>query len=138
MKEIRIIIAGGRDFKDYSLLKTYVNEYISNLEDRNSELGIENIRDNIKIISGTARGVDRLGEQFAAEFDYDIVRFPANWDKYGKSAGYIRNTEMAQYAVDDGSYGVLIAFWDGESRGTKHMIDTAKRYGLSVFVQRYN
>lgn len=132
MKEIRIIIAGSRNFTNYSLLKETVNEFISFLETRGSVMGIDDVRNSIKIISGTARGADRLGEQFAAEFDYEIVKFPADWDKFGKSAGYIRNTEMAKYAVDDDNIGILLAFWDGESRGTEHMIETAKKHGLAI------
>ena len=130
MTELRIITAGSRDFNNYDLLKTTVeNIIIYEIEPG----GIS----NIKIISGTARGADRLGEQFAKQFHYDVVRFPANWDRFGKSAGYIRNEEMAKYAVEDGNRGVLVAFWDGESRGTKHMIDLANKHGLEVHVVKY-
>ena len=89
----------------------------------------------VKFISGTARGADILGEQFAYTYEYDVIRFPADWNTYGKSAGYRRNAEMAKYASE--AYGVLFAFWDGQSRGTKHMIDLAKRYGLEVHVVNY-
>lgn len=64
----------------------------------------------------------------------ELVRFPANWAAFGKRAGYIRNEQMAKYAVEDGSCGMLIAFWDGKSRGTKHMIDLANKHGLKVHV----
>lgn len=80
------------------------------------------------VISGAARGADRLGEVWAAEFKVPCERFPADWDRYGKSAGYRRNEQMADNAE------ALIALWDGESRGTKHMIDIAKRKGLRVHV----
>lgn len=82
------------------------------------------------ILSGTARGVDQLGERFAAEFDLPVERYPAEWDRYGKSAGYRRNELMATKA------DALIAIWDGESRGTKHMIDLAHKHGLKVHVHR--
>jgi len=59
----------------------------------------------------------------------------ADWDKYGKSAGYKRNEEMAIYSKEDN--GVLIAFWDEVSKGTKHMIDLANKHGLKVFVVKY-
>lgn len=66
-----------------------------------------------------------------------MLKFQADWDRYGKSAGYRRNAEMAKFASEEGNKGVLIAFWDGESRGTKNMIDLAKRYGLKVHVVNY-
>lgn len=85
--------------------------------------------DDIKeIVSGTAQGVDKLGEQYAKGLDIPIKQFPANWKAYGRSAGFIRNCEMAEYA------DALIAVWDGKSRGTKHMIDKAKELKLKVFV----
>ena len=79
-------------------------------------------------MSGTARGVDRFGEQWAIENNVAIKPFPADWDTYGKRAGYLRNTQMAEYA------DALIAVWDGESRGTKHMIDEAKKESLEYFI----
>lgn len=81
-----------------------------------------------EVVSGAARGVDTLGEIWAKEEGVPVRRFPAAWDKHGKSAGYVRNTEMAQYA------DALIAVWDGKSRGTMHMIDIARRLGLKVYV----
>lgn len=81
------------------------------------------------VISGTAKGADRLGEAWAAEHDVPCERYPADWDRHGKSAGYRRNERMAECA------DALIALWDGQSRGTKHMIDIAKRNGLLVRVQ---
>jgi hypothetical protein len=86
---------------------------------------------DVEIVSGTAAGADTLGERYAQEKGYEVKKFPAQWDLYGKSAGYKRNQQMAEYA--DG----LIAFWDGKSRGTKHMIDIATNKGLKVRVIRY-
>ena len=71
----------------------------------------------------------------AGTYEYEVIRFSVAWDRYGDSAGYRCNAEMAKYASE--AYGVLIAFWDGQSRGTKHMIDLAKRYGLEVHVVNY-
>ena len=82
------------------------------------------------IVSGTALGADQLGEQFAHDFSLPVTRFPADWDAHGKSAGYKRNTEMAEHA------DALIALWDGHSRGTKNMIDIATKKGLKVHVHR--
>ena len=82
------------------------------------------------VVSGTARGADRLGEEFASSVGLQIQRFPADWDKHGKRAGYLRNTEMAENAE------ALIALWDGKSRGTKMMIETATKKGLKVYVHK--
>lgn len=80
------------------------------------------------VVSGTARGADKLGERWAAAHGLLIEQFPADWDAHGKAAGYRRNEQMADHAE------ALIALWDGKSRGTKHMIDIAKRNGLRVYV----
>jgi len=78
----------------------------------------------IIIISGTASGADKLGERYAADRDHELRQYPADWDQYGKSAGYKRNVQMAENA------DALVALWDGKSRGTKHMLDIAKEHGL--------
>ncbi len=80
------------------------------------------------LISGTARGVDRMGESWANANNIPIEKYPANWNKYGKRAGYLRNEEMAKNAE------ALIAVWDGKSKGTKHMINIAKKYNLRCFI----
>lgn len=124
--ELRIIIAGSRTFNDYIKLEASVSEVIDNIKhDDDTE---------IKIISGGARGADRLGAKYGHEYSYRVVEFLPDWDNLGKKAGYIRNVQMAEYAVEDDNKGVLIAFWDGESKGTMHMINIAKRYGLDVYV----
>ena len=128
MKELRIIIAGSRDFNDYELLKKSVIEIITKKT---------MLPDLTRIISGGARGADTLGERFANEMGLEISRFIPDWDGLGKRAGYVRNAEMAKFAVKDNNDGMLIAFWDGQSRGTKHMIDLAKRYGLEIHVVNY-
>ena len=128
MKELRVIIAGSRDFNDYKLLKKSAIEIITKKT---------MLPDLTRIISGGARGADTLGEQFANEMGLEISRFIPDWDGLGKRAGYVRNAEMAKFAVEDDNDGMLIAFWDGQSRGTKHMIDLAKRYGLEVHVVNY-
>jgi hypothetical protein len=109
----RIIIAGSRSFNDYIFLKKYCNFYLQNL-------------DNITIITGCANGADKLGEKFAIECKYQIIKKPAKWEEYGKVAGYIRNKEMAKIASH------AIVFWDGKSKGSKHMIDLAKEYNLKL------
>lgn len=128
MKELRIIISGGRDFNDYNLLR---NSVIKIITDKTT------FPDLAVIVSGMARGADMLGVQFADEMGLEIVRFPADWNRFSKAAGYIRNIEMAKFASEINNNGCLIAFWDGKSKGTKHMIDTAKKYKLEVYVINY-
>lgn len=111
---------GGRDFADYDKLRDACDEYLLDAEE------------DIEIVSGGAKGVDSLGEQFARERDMAISKFPANWKEHGKAAGIIRNSQMADYA------DMLIAFWDGDSRGTKNMIETARKKRLIVNVNLYN
>lgn len=119
---IKVIIAGTRDFNDYAFLKKNVDYFLQGINPNNEE---------IEIVSGNARGADKLGERYAKEHNLPVKLFPANWDKYGKRAGYLRNQEMANYA------DMLIAFWDEKSKGTKHMIDIAKKQDLTVIVVGY-
>ena len=110
---IKVIIAGGRNFDDFNRLCQVCDEF---LQDQNK----------VEIVSGAYKGADLLGERYAAERNHPIKQFPANWRRYGKSAGLKRNAEMAAYADE------LIAFWDGESKGTKNMFDLATQAGLNV------
>jgi hypothetical protein len=80
------------------------------------------------VLSGGARGADSFGELWAKEKELRVVKFPAQWDKFGKKAGILRNEKMSKVA-----HG-LIAVWDGESRGTRAMIGLAMSEGLRVFV----
>ena len=136
---IRIIIAGSRDFKDFNYLEKSCLEVFSYLAEELKVLSgdLVEYRENIEIISGCARGADSLGELFAEKYKLKLVQFPADWNTYGKSAGYIRNEQMAKYAVSDNNFGILIAFWDGKSRGTKNMIDLAKKYVLKGCILYY-
>ena len=131
---MRVIIAGGRDFNNFKLLESNINKIFKQLSDEKL-ISIYVNESNIEIICGKARGADTLGEQFAKEYKLSIKYFPADWNTYGKSAGYRRNAEMANYAKEDN--GVLIAFWDGKSKGTKHMIDLAKSNNIRVFIINY-
>jgi len=129
MKTIRIIIAGGRKFNDYEMLKRTMLKFIRKLHDHIDFHKVE-------IISGNANGADKLGERFANEYNYDLKIMPAQWDLHGKSAGYIRNNEMLVYAKE-ADHSVLVAFWDGKSKGTKNMIDTSRKSLDSVEVVFY-
>lgn len=119
---MKVIIAGGRKFNDYDLLKKSCDNALS-------------LQKIVEVVSGVADGADKLGERYARESGHQIKRFPAKWYNangvYDKSAGYKRNKEMAQYA------DALIAFWNGSSNGTRHMIDLAHSYGLKVKVIPY-
>lgn len=131
MKELRVIIAGSRDFDDFPKLMNSCIDILHEISEQNDNL------DKIRIVSGAARGTDQLGEKYAKIAGYEVSRFPADWDGLGKRAGYVRNAKMAKFAVADGNYGVLIAFWDGKSKGTKHMIDLAEKKGLEVHIVRF-
>lgn len=120
--EMRIIIAGGRDFTDYPLLREKCDRILSHASQSQK----------IIVVSGTARGADSLGERYAREREYRIEQYPADWKTHGKSAGYIRNCQMAKVG------NALIAFWDGQSRGTKNMIEIAQQNGLQVHVIHYS
>ncbi len=115
---MKVIIAGGRGFSDFQLLYAKCEEILANKTD-------------VEIVSGTAKGADKMGEHYAKLKGFTVKQFPAEWDKYGKSAGYIRNKDMADYA------DILISFWDGESKGTKHMIDLATERNLSIHIINY-
>lgn len=125
---IKVIIAGSRNFYDYNIVEDTVVSYFMSR-------GI--LKENVEIISGGARGADSLGEQLADSYGLKLTVFPAQWDTYGKAAGMIRNKEMADYATKDSDKAILFAFWDGQSRGTKGMIDIAKRCGMEVIVNEF-
>jgi hypothetical protein len=135
-KEIRLIIAGGRDFDDYKKLKTETFRVMREVAQKFTGKPTLN-KQLLTIISGMANGADKLGAQLAKEFELNLKEFVANWDRYGRRAGYMRNVDMAKFASESNAHGVLIAFWDGQSKGTKHMIDTAKKTGLDVHVVQY-
>jgi len=100
MDQFRVIIAGTRTFQDYDLLCRKCDFFFAN-------------KRPTAIVCGEARGADSLGKKYAKEHNLQVDSFPADWNKYGKRAGYIRNREMAEHA-----------------RGTQHMINLAKEYGL--------
>ena len=120
ISKYRVIIEGCRDFDDYELLKEKCDYF---LQDEKKE--------DVVIISGHASGADALGERYAQERGFQLETFPADWKAHGRAAGPIRNARMASAA------NALIAFWDGKSRGTKNMIETAKNHNLKVVVVRY-
>ena len=124
-QKTRVIIAGGRDFNimvlvEIAMMETFECNYTE-----------------IELVGGGANGADALGKRFAKEHGIPYKEFPADWGTYHNAAGPIRNRQMARYATETGFRGILIAFWDGKSRGTKHMIDTATELGMEVKVIAY-
>lgn len=105
---MKLVIAGGRDF-------------VGTAADMQKLCDICDRYAITEIVSGTARGADRFGEEFANMAELPVKRFPAEWDKYGKSAGYKRNEQMAIYA------DYVYCFPGG--KGTQHMINIAIKHG---------
>lgn len=133
---MNVIIAGSRHFDDYKKLCEFCDEILEPYDD-------------ITIFSGKARGTDRLGEEWADDRGWAVKCFPAKWydiegkkpyevgtnkkgNPYWKLAGFDRNREMANEA------DMLIAFWDGKSKGTRHMIETAKKKNLEIELYIFN
>ena len=132
--KFRVIVAGGRDFSDYELLKTKLDKILKNKE-------------NIVIVCGKAPGADSLGEKYAKEKGYEIDEYPALWDdftlpgciiktnkndyKFNCKAGTYRNTQMSENA------DALVAFWDEKSTGTADMIKKAKNKKLLIRIINY-
>lgn len=112
---MRTIIAGSRTITDYLVVANAIEE---------SGFKIT------KVISGMAKGVDKLGEIWAHNNNVPVILCPADWEKHGKSAGYKRNIEMADLA------DALIVIIENNSRGSSHMLAIAKDRGLEVFEKR--
>jgi len=119
----KVIIAGGRDFDDYKYMSSKLTELFEN------SAYFKGI--TIKIISGMAKGADSLAIRYADEHKLTKILFPANWKAYPRIAGFLRNNDMLSIATH------LIAFWDGKSSGTKHMIDIAQEKGIPTWISKY-
>lgn len=110
---MKVIVAGCRNFFDYSFLSKKLDNILCKVED-------------LEIVCGGAQGVDSLGKQWAESKGYKVKMFPANWNGLGRSAGPIRNRQMAEYATH------CICFWDYKSKGTMDMIERAKLLKLPL------
>ena len=119
--EFKLIVAGSRGFNNYAKLSAAI-EQVANGELAHRE---------VSIVSGMARGADLMGHRFAKENGIVVYEFPADWDAFGKRAGFIRNEQMGKFA--DG----LLAFWDGASPGTTNMIHFMQRLNKFTHVIRY-
>lgn len=109
---MKTIIAGSRNITDYLLV-----------EEACKQCGWK----ITEVICGLAKGVDLLGEQWAKIHGIPVSYFPAEWGRYGKSAGYKRNLLMAEQAK------ACIIVWDGTSKGTASMIRIAEKKGLKLY-----
>ena len=111
MKQLKLIIAGTRQFDNYKITKTTVERVIKSWN--NVEI--------VEVVCGECRGPDLLGKRWALNKGIKIKSFPADWEKYGRAAGPIRNKQMVEYA------NAAIVFWDGRSRGTKSLMDLLRK-----------
>lgn len=118
----RIVIAGCRNYNNYEEAKKYIDFCISNIRKENK----------IIIISGCASGADAIGERYAKENGLNVEKHPAEWEKYGKSAGPRRNKEMAEIC------DYVICFWDEKSKGTKSMINYAIKHNKPIRIKKIN
>ena len=115
----RVIIAGCRYYNNYEEAKAFIDFCLSNIRKENE----------IVILSGGARGADAIGERYAEENGFSIEKYPADWEKYGRSAGPRRNRQMAEIC------DYVICFWDGESKGTRSMIKFAKQLNKPIKIK---
>lgn len=122
MEETRVIVCGGRTFSDMELCYRTLDQVLAD-------------RTNIVIVSGHARGADSFGEEYAQEHGLRTCIFKPDWKRYGRAAGPIRNREMLTYALD--GKALIVAFWDGNSKGTRDMIRKGRDAGAEVIVTYY-
>ncbi len=122
-KDVYLLIVGSRSINDYLFVKNYLNNLIrSRYHDK-----------SIVVVSGGAKGVDSLAERWADENCYQKIIMPADWDEHGKLAGYIRNEQMHKF-VSTKTNRLVVAFWDGKSKGTAHSFCLAKKYNNELVV----
>lgn len=119
---MKIIISGTRTFNDYDTFKKVI---------RLALIKQNAVKEELEIVTGGCRGVDLLGERWAKENNIPIKRFDAEWKKYGRQAGPIRNRAMAKYG------DFLVAVWDGDSPGTLNMILNMKSFGKTGYVYKF-
>lgn len=125
MDKLRILVCGGRHFNDYDLLENTINGVIA-----------ENGCENIEIVSGHCVGADRLGELYAKKHNAQVKIFPAEWKKYGKRAGPMRNKQMVDY-ISDFKNKIVVAFVRANTKGTRNTISLAKRANIRVIEKKY-
>lgn len=123
---LKILICGGRHFCNYALLENVADNVIKGQD-----------FSEIEIVSGHCIGADRMGEEYAKRHDYALKIFPAEWEKYGKRAGPIRNKQMIDY-IAEFENKIVIAFTSLNTKGTKNTIALAKKANIRVIETEYN
>ena len=123
-----LLVAGSRSFSDYDLMCETLDKLLS----RYTQMCVP-----ICIVSGGARGADKLAERYAIEHDYQLEVFPADWDKFDKSAGYRRNRQMMWYISQQNRSCGCVCFWDGKSRGTALNFELAKEFNVPLRIKRF-
>ena len=118
----RVVVCGGLSFTDQETCFTSLDRILDGKED-------------IEIVSGHARGADALGEKYAMMHSLELTVFKADWKRYGRGAGPIRNKQMVDYAKAE--HGIVVAFWNGTSRGTRNTIELARKAGLEIHIISY-
>lgn len=119
-----LLVAGSRTFNDFSLMESKLDKLLSN------------VSDEIVIVSGGARGADRLAERYARSKGYELKVFNADWNRFGKSAGFKRNVQMHQFIAESEHRGCA-CFWDGKSRGTAHNFKLAEQFKTPLRIIRF-
>jgi len=119
----KLLVAGSRSFFDLRYATEKIDSFVYNHLPKGIPFGI---------VSGKALGADEVGEEYAKKKGYPVKYFKPDWDKHPKRAGYIRNEEMGDYVTG----GVI--FWNGWSKGTKHMIEYMKKLKKPLMVVYYN
>ena len=115
----RVVIAGCRYYSNYDEAKKYIDFCLTNIRKEN----------DIIILSGGASGADAIGERYAKENGFKVEKYPADWERYGKSAGPKRNRQMAE------NTDYVICFWDKRSKGTKSMIEFARELNKPIRIK---
>ena len=121
---MKIIIAGSRYYDNYDEATAFIDDCINRLLSAQSSMRM----DEHVFLSGGCSGADMIGERYAHEMGYEIKRYPAEWNKYGKKAGPVRNKQMIM------DCDAVICFWDGKSRGTLSLIKLAEKYEKDLFI----
>lgn len=132
MKEFKLIVAGGRDFSDRQLMDREIRNTIAELPDGNAVSIVSGMAKRINKETGETVSADWLAYEWALANKCMVYKYYADWNTHGKRAGYLRNQQMCDVA--DG----LLAFWDGISKGTNHMITIARNKGIYVKIIPYS
>jgi hypothetical protein len=114
-----LLIAGSRSFDDEDLMEAKLQGFLS-------QSGAPDV-----IIHGGARGADIMGAKWAARQRIPHVMFTALWEQLSKRAGYLRNTQMADACTH------AVVFWNGQSKGAKHMIDLLEERNIPARIVRF-